>query len=275
MGSGQNDKKVRRTPLRAALNVGKRFGTVHFYIKDESVNPSGTWKDRRSALVMKQVRRQKKHTLMLITSGNAGYSLANMSPRRMHVVCVVDRHLKKNILGALEEVCRVIQTDLSKHVFHSKDVLALMDTASKGDACDVTNGYHAAYESIASELVGLDPDYIVVPVGSGESFVGIYNGLKRRHMKAALIGVRPRARNSIADKLVTPWTPYANKIKMITRRKHKIMAVSEQQIRQGFGYAKRHMRCEPSSAIVFAALAKIQFKKTDVVVIVNSGKGLV
>jgi threonine dehydratase len=136
----------------------------------------------------------------------------------------------------------------------------------------VTNGWEISYQKIIQELKKTKPDFVITPVGSGESFVGLYQGIKKYKLKTTLIGATPTSFPSVADKLHTNWTPYAKKLKSITREKHRIIYLSEQEIKQAYTIARKYVQCEPSSAIVFGALKKYQFKNDNTVVIINSGK---
>ena len=49
---------------------------MSLFVQDESMNPYGTWKDRRSEYIVQKALKEGISKLCLITSGNAGYSLA-------------------------------------------------------------------------------------------------------------------------------------------------------------------------------------------------------
>lgn len=48
--------------------------------------------------------------------------------------------------------------------------------------------------------------------------------------------------------------------------------LTEEEIRQTFDRMKEKLRCEPSSAVVFAAPEKHNFHTDDIIVFINSGR---
>lgn len=266
-----------KTPLVRIDALCAKFGLPRLRCKDESKNPFGTWKDRRSELIVQKAKNECADKLCLITSGNAGFSLARFAGvSRIPIVPIVDAHLRASIKEALRRVCgNVVETDLSKKILKPEEVIALAREHDEETIWDVTNGFHGAYGSIIEEIRDEAPDYVVCPVGSGEGFVGLFDGLQKFKMKTKLIGVTAVSRPSYADKLHTPWTPYKAKIRSVLEAGHEIIRLEEDEIRSAYAYAQEHIACEPSSAAVIGALRGRIFKKGDAIVMVNSGKGLV
>ena len=139
---------------------------------------------------------------------------------------------------------------------------------------DVTNGFHQAFHSIIQEIATENLDWLIVPVGSGEAFVGLYEGLKKCGLKTKLVGVGVKG-PSIADKLYTPWTPYEDKIQAILKKGHLYIRLSEEQIKDAYEKVRNIISVEPSSSIVFGVLPELKIDSKDKVIIVNSGKGLI
>jgi threonine synthase len=255
----------------------RTFNLPYLQIQDESKNPFGTWKDRRSQVIIKKAKDELIDTLCLITSGNAGFSLAKFAEgSNIRVVAIIDTGLPQSIKETLKGVCtKVIETDLSEKILTPEEVIALVRESDTEVIWDVTNGFHEAYEAIIEEIQSEAPDYIICPVGSGEAFVGLFSGLQKLDLKTKLIGVKPQALPSFADKLHTPWTPYAAKINTIVEAGHEIIELTEEEIHEAYTETKALMECEPSSALVIGALSKYTFKSNDKVILINSGKGLV
>ena len=224
-------------------------------------------------------------TLALITSGNAGYSLARLAEGTgIRVVCIIDKTVEPHIKEHLKKLCRIIEADLSQKIFQNEDVYALARETSKEVIWDVTNGYHAAFRSIIKEIKKEEPDWLITPVGSGEAYVGLYEGMKKYKMKTKLVGVgvhqlqdhrlELRKDPSIADKLYTPYTPYKRRIEAILKEGQFYIQLSERQISDAYEKVSDIISCEPSSATVFAALLRIDIKKDSKVIVINSGKGV-
>ncbi len=254
----------------------KKFGLPNLFIKDESKNRFGTYKDRRSEAIVKKALNEHIDKLVLITSGNAGISLAKFTnDSNLKVICIVDRNLPAKIFKKLINVSyKVIRVDLSSRILKPEEIISFARETDEEVIWDVTNGWHEVYENIIKEIKGYKPNFLITPVGSGEAFVGLFNGIKKYKLNTVLIGVTPKSSPSFADKLHTPWTPYASKMKFIVCRRHKLLRLSEEIIKQAYSLARKHIRCEPSSAIVFGVLPHLKIKKEDTTIIINSGKGL-
>ena len=65
LGEGQ-------TPLQDMPELASQFGVARLAIKDESCNPTGSHKDRMTAVGVAQALDFDAHTLVLASSGNAG-----------------------------------------------------------------------------------------------------------------------------------------------------------------------------------------------------------
>jgi len=264
------------TPIIKEEYFCKKFGLPNFYIKDESCNPFGTYKDRRSEVIVRKALDECVDKLVLITSGNAGFSLAKFAlGSRLKVVCIVDKHISQSFYKKLCIVSyKVIRIDLSKKILKPEEIISLAREKDEDVIWDVTNGWHESYKSIINEIKNQQAKFLITPVGSGEAFVGLFNGIQKNKLNVRLIGVMPQSCPSFADKLHTLWTPYSSKLKSIVKTKHQIIKVSEKEIKQAYSLAKKYIQCEPSSAIVYSALSHVKIGKKDKVIIINSGKGL-
>ncbi len=174
----------------------------------------------------------------------------------------------------LNSCTKLIKTDLSKRILNSRDIISLSRSHCKGLIWDVTNGFHEAYEKIVDEIKNENPDIIVLPVGSGESFVGIYEGIKKSKLKTKLVGVSVNNGANFADKLHTPWTPYESKINSILKKGNEIIKLEEKEVKEIYKKYKDKFDVEPSSSVVFGIFPKLKIKKGKKVVLINSGKGL-
>jgi threonine synthase len=155
-------------------------------MKDESAQPTGTWKDRRSALIVRQAMEDGTKNLVLISAGNAALSLANAaSGSVINVYAIVDKRTPQPIVTHLQNVCAgVITAHLNKAYLSEEDQLNLVRTAigkELSNAKCVSDGFEAAYIPLVRELAAdlqKMPDTIMLPTGSRESLIGIYEGLQ-------------------------------------------------------------------------------------------------
>ena len=67
------------TPLLAAARLRRRLDLSNLWIKDDTRNPSGSTKDRASALVVAKAREYQRQTVATASTGNAASALAAMA----------------------------------------------------------------------------------------------------------------------------------------------------------------------------------------------------
>jgi len=284
--SGRRKFRIGDTPIIRRRAVERIFGVSHLLIKDESRNHYGTLKDRRNRAAISRAMQEHVDKLVLITSGNCGYSLARLAEGSgIRVVCFIDKAIGNYIKERLRKYAHdVIEIDLGSKIYHSEDLLALARETKDEVIWDVTNGYHVAFQDIVGEIETENPDLLIVPLGSGEAYVGLYEGLSRYRVNTKLLGVGVhemrgntlilREKPSIADKLHTPFTPYRRRIEAILEEGHLYTQLSDAEIADAYEKIHLLIQCEPSSAAAFAALSEIDVKKYRKIIVVNSGRGI-
>ncbi|KAF0111034.1 MAG: threonine synthase [Chloroflexi bacterium] len=67
------------TPLYSPSGLMKSLGLKQFWLKDEGKNPTASFKDRASAIVVGRAREIKADIIVTASTGNAGAALAGMS----------------------------------------------------------------------------------------------------------------------------------------------------------------------------------------------------
>jgi threonine synthase len=67
------------TPVFALPSLANKLGLKHLWLKDESRNPTASFKDRASAVVVTRARELKAEVVVTASTGNAGAALAGMS----------------------------------------------------------------------------------------------------------------------------------------------------------------------------------------------------
>jgi threonine synthase len=273
-----NQGKPGNTPLIELNDIKSQFHLKDAFVKDESKNPFYTIKDRRNFYIFQEASRLKVDKLVLITSGNNGYSLASFAKNTpIKVVCIISRDLSGDIKRALRDVAyQVIELNLQHKIMRPEELITFAREKEDEVIWEVTNGYEENYDSIIEEILQkTKPTYVVVPVGSGGIYLGAIQGLERRNSPAKVIGVGVQnTTHSFADKLSTPWTPYTKAFEHYQKLGHPIYRLTEEEVKKTDKIFKNIVPSEPSSSIVFAALEKHKFNRTDTVVFINSGRAL-
>ncbi len=67
------------TPILTPIKLGEELGIKKLWIKDEGRNPSASFKDRASAIVVARTREIKSEIVVTASTGNAGAALACMA----------------------------------------------------------------------------------------------------------------------------------------------------------------------------------------------------
>lgn len=262
-----NSKRLKKINLPFLKNA---------YIFDEHLNKFGTIKDRRNEKIIEEALKLHVDKLVLITSGNNGYSLAKMAQSTpIKVVCIVNRRLDEKIKDLLRGISyHVIELNLDQKILRPEELITIVRETEEEVIWDVTNGYEDAYVPIVQEITkDLIPDYIICPLGSGGIYIGLIEGVEKYSPKTKVIGIGTQSSyQSFADKLSTPWTPYARAIENKNNLGHVVLRLAEDEIKKTFYKYKNLMPSEVSSSVVFSAIEHIPFKPNDKIVFLNSGK---
>lgn len=273
---GRPARRSGGTPVLSIPALSNALGVRNLLVKDESENPFGTHKDRKSEyLVRRALGGPKPDALSIITSGNAGVSLAAFALReRLPVVAVVDA-LPDEAMARLRRSCHdVLRVDLSSRVWSKQALRRLLRAHGYEQTLDASN-CASAYVGLGRELAELEPDAVVLPVGSGELFVGLARVFRARRLRTRLYGVTVARRDSIADKLVACWTPYKGEIEALIGDPalgHRLFTLDDEEgLEDTYGLVRKYVRCEPSSALAFHLLRIRACEAPSRVVVLNTG----
>jgi threonine synthase len=78
-GEGTPIRAAGWTPVFTLTRLAEILGLEHLWLKDESRNPTASFKDRASAVVVARAREIKAEVVVTASTGNAGAALAGMS----------------------------------------------------------------------------------------------------------------------------------------------------------------------------------------------------
>jgi threonine synthase len=175
------------TPCIAVPALAAELGLARLSIKNESANPTGSHKDRMSALGITHALQQGAHTVVLASSGNAALSAAAYCAAA-GLACEVAayRTLAEPFARGLTALgARIVPFDTSfarwDHVrqrARMPGVFALTNytVPPVGSAAVAVE----AYKAIAWECVdaGVVPDHVLVPTARGDLLWGIWAGFE-------------------------------------------------------------------------------------------------
>ena len=185
------------TPLTRADRLGRKLGLSRLWIKNDTVNPSGSFKDRASLMILAHCMENKIHTVSAASTGNAGTSMACLAAAAglKAVIFVPETAPRAKIVQLMVYGARVclVKGDYSQ-------AFDLCETISAGQGWfnrnTGTNPYTREGKKTVSfeiwEQLGYEsPDAVVVTVGDGNIISGVFKGFSDLY-QAGLIPKVPR-----------------------------------------------------------------------------------
>jgi threonine synthase len=175
------------TPLLAAPRLGAKIGIPRLYLKVESRNPTGSFKDRLAAAAVSAARELGRKVVVGSSSGNAGAAVAAMAARA-GMPCVM--FTTQRFPLAMKTQMAVYGTYLLAAPT-TQDRWSLMETGVDqlgwfpvtvygypfwGSNCYGIEGYKTIGYEIIDQL-DVVPDHVVFPVGAGDAFSGAYKAM--------------------------------------------------------------------------------------------------
>ncbi|OYT66716.1 MAG: threonine synthase [Candidatus Wolframiiraptor sp. EX4484-121] len=285
------------TPLLKAERLGESLKVKSLYLKDETRNPTSSFKDRPYTVGVSKAKEFGVKAAVVASAGNAAASLAAYSARA-GIKCYVfvsenvpaHRLLEIQAYGA--EVIRVKQ--VPDGVFR-----ITVSASEKFGWYNLTTSFYNPYtvegdKTIAYEIyeqMGFEvPDWVIIPVGVGPLLVGCYKGFNElRNLGLVnevpkMVGVQSEGCAPIAKAFeenrseVEPWKgelktvarsivntlqEYPDEgtytLQIIRRSKGCALAVSDDEILRAMDdlATAEGILAEPASATVIAALRRL------------------
>ncbi|MFL6128955.1 MAG: pyridoxal-phosphate dependent enzyme [Mycobacteriales bacterium] len=199
------------TPLRPLTRTGERLGIDRLLLKDETRNPTWSYKDRLAAVAITAARHGDADTVVVSTTGNHGAAVAAYAAAaRLRCVVLTVASVPQTMKTLMQVYgAEVVAVD------RATDRWVLMQQLVRERGWWPMSGYRSppvgstpfgvdGYKTIAYEVVeqlGAAPDVVVVPTAYADGLAGIVRGF-RDLLGLGLIGRLPRA-------VVTePFGPY-------------------------------------------------------------------
>ena len=186
---------VGNTPLWTPLNLWEKTGFAGLYLKDDSLNPTGSLKDRASFLVAAFAVREKIKDVVVASTGNAASSMAGVGAAaalNIKIFIPASAPQAKRI-QALQYGADVVLVDgnYDKAYELSMDYTREHGVLSRNTAFNplTIEGKKTAALEIFQQLEGV-PDFIFIPAGDGVILGGVYKGFKDL-LNAGLINNMP------------------------------------------------------------------------------------
>ena len=179
--------QIGNTPLYAARQLGQTIGLRNLFLKDDTVNPSASSKDRASAAVVLQAIDAGANIVSVASTGNAGSSLACVAAaaglQAMVLVpesAPVAKLTQALSFGATVLAVRGSYDDAFDLCLSASDEFGWFNR-STGVNPYTREGKKVCAWEIWAALDGRVPDRVVVPTGDGNILSGMWKGWLELH----------------------------------------------------------------------------------------------
>jgi threonine synthase len=186
------------TPMLRAKKLEAQHGVKTLFIKDEGINPTGSFKARGLSAAVSKAKELGLKRLTVPSAGNAAGSLASYCARA-DIECFVfmpkdapDANQKETILaGANLTLVDGLISDAGKLSREKAAELGLFDVSTLREPYRVEGKKTMGYE-IALDLGWRLPDVIVYPTGGGTGIVGMWKAFDEMERLGWIGSKRPK-----------------------------------------------------------------------------------
>ncbi|HEY0676922.1 MAG TPA: threonine synthase [Chitinophagaceae bacterium] len=301
------------SPILPLKNLGDKYGLPNLFLKDEGLNPTGSFKARGLSVAVSKAKELGVETCIIPTAGNAGGAMsAYCALAGMKAIVVMPRHTP----DAFKEECRILGADLilvdglindcAKEVSRLKNGNNYFDMSTMKEPYRLEGKKTMGYE-IAEQFNFDLPDVILYPTGGGTGLIGIWKAFAEmiklgwiRCKLPRMIAVQAenckpvvevwngnipnakgyKAKPSIANGLAVP-EPFAMKLIIETMHESNGLphAVGEQKIIESVKEIAKHegiFVAPEGGALLAALLDLIQQKlinRNENILLLNTGSG--
>lgn len=168
------------TPLVRATRLGAALGLERLFVKDESLNPTNSFKARGQSAAVTRAKALGAHTIALPTAGNAGNAAAAYSAAAgLACQVFIPRDAKPpfvdecRLYGAEVTLVDGLITDAGRLAAERGEARGWYDVSTLKEPYRVEGKKTMGYE-LAEQLEWHLPDWIVYPTGGGTGLVGMW-----------------------------------------------------------------------------------------------------
>src|SRR6266850_8371082 len=186
------------TPLLSAFRLGERVGIPELYIKDESQNPTQSFKARGMAVAVSMAKELGATKLAVPSAGNAAGALAAYAARAglAAFIFMPNDTPRANVIeceqtGAEVTLMAGLITDCGAEVARRKDAEGWFDVSTLKEPYRVEGKKTLGYE-LAEQLDYSLPDVILYPTGGGTGLIGMWKAFDEMEQMGWIGSERPR-----------------------------------------------------------------------------------
>jgi len=168
------------TPLLSLPNLEKELGLNNLYVKDESSNPTGSFKARGLAAAISKAKELNVEKVIIPTAGNAGGAMAAYAARaglRAYIFMPKDTPFanleESRIAGAEVELVDGLISDAARMAGEKARAEGWFDVSTFKEPYRVEGKKVMGYE-LAESFEWQLPEVIIYPTGGGTGLVGMW-----------------------------------------------------------------------------------------------------
>ncbi len=186
------------TPLIHAKRLGQRMGLSQLYIKDEGLNPTGSFKARGLSAAITMASALGAETIALPTAGNAGGAAAAYAAKA-NLPCVIAMPvdtpaaniLESRAFGADVRLIDGLISDCGKFIADNMVEQGWFEVSTLKEPYRIEGKKTMGYE-LWEGFAGSLPDVIVYPTGGGVGLIGMWKAFEEMEAMGWIGKERPR-----------------------------------------------------------------------------------
>jgi threonine synthase len=168
------------TPLLRVPNLGDELGLSNLYVKDESANPTGSFKARGLAAAVSRARELGIEKVIIPTAGNAGGAMAAYAARANIRATI---YMPKDTPRANVEESRMAGAQVILIDGLISDAAGMAGEKARAEGWFDLSTFKEPYRAEGKKVMGYElaeafdwtlPDVIVYPTGGGTGLVGMW-----------------------------------------------------------------------------------------------------
>jgi len=186
------------TPLAHASRLGKQIGLDQLFIKDESQNPTQSFKARGMTAAVSMARELGARKLAVPSAGNAAGALAAYAAKAgLEAFIFMPRDTPRaNVIeceqtGAHVTLLDGLITDCGAEVARRKESEGWFDVSTLKEPYRIEGKKTLGYE-VAEQMDWQLPDVIIYPTGGGTGLIGMWKAFDEMEQMGWIGSKRPR-----------------------------------------------------------------------------------
>lgn len=265
------------TPLLKLEEISGR-PNLNVYGKIETVNQTGSHKDRESVKIVSDALNRGLSSIGCASTGNAAISVSAYSyAAGLQCDIYVSKNIspeKKTLIEMFKPKIHVVDGDYTEAIRVSN-----LDFEEKG--IYNANPGHCEAKLLGNADIGreiakqIDPDFVICPTNNGTHLAGVWMGLRMAGKKPRMVAATAK-NTEIADSISGFHQLEGNAFNEALKESNGIVIdVSDNEILEALRTLYRQgIMAEPASAASFAAIQRLDCERDDVVCCTVTGSGL-